>query len=177
MAFTVKRQAVEASAQPAPVAALIGLLDALADVILRLPQDVYIARVDPPVSGSIGAHVRHTLDHIAAFASGEAGVLCYDHRERGTAVEGDPSAALRQILRLKAALSRQLGRSADEPLMVRSLVAADGREVTAWSSFGRELAFVVSHTVHHQALIALLLAWHGEAVPARFGLAPSTPRA
>jgi uncharacterized damage-inducible protein DinB len=42
---------------------------------------------------------------------------------------------------------------------------------------GRELAFVINHTIHHQALIAVLLAWHGIEVAPRFGVAPSTPKA
>jgi hypothetical protein len=37
------------------------------------------------------------------------------------------------------------------------------------------LAFVVSHTIHHQAMIGVLLATRGHTVPHRFGLAPSTP--
>jgi uncharacterized damage-inducible protein DinB len=175
MGAGLERQLVREQLQAAPVSTLIELLDQLADVILVTPPEVYTSRIDPPVSGTVGAHVRHALDHIATFASADGTTLCYDHRERGTAVEADPSAALRQMLRLKAALGRWMDRSADDPLPVRSLVAADGREVTAWSSFGRELAFVVSHTVHHQALIALLLAWHGLVVPPGFGIAPSTP--
>jgi hypothetical protein len=39
---------------------------------------------------------------------------------------------------------------------------------------GRELAFVLSHTVHHNALIAIMAQTLGVPVPARFGYAPST---
>jgi hypothetical protein len=34
----------------------------------------------------------------------------------------------------------------------------------------------VSHTIHHQAIIGVLLAMHDVAVPERFGHSPSTPR-
>ena len=44
------------------------------------------------------------------------------------------------------------------------------------TSLGRELAFVVQHTIHHAALIAVLLDILGVRVPADFGYAPSTPR-
>ena len=44
--------------------------------------------------GSIGGHVRHCLDHVAALLDGlDGGVVDYEARERGTAAEGDPAAA------------------------------------------------------------------------------------
>jgi len=160
------------------VRALIGRLDELAETLLATPEDVYRARIEPPVSGSIGEHVRHTLDHLSAVLAND-GIepLTYDRRERGTAVETDPSAALRQIFRMKSGLERLRGLSMDEPVAVRSQVSTDGASVLAWSTIGRELAFVKSHTIHHQALIAVLLAWHGVDVAPRFGVAASTPRA
>lgn len=159
-----------------PVAALVALLDDLAGVLIAVPVDTYCARIEPPISGTIGEHVRHTLDHIAAIASSGGTQLSYDQRTRGTAVESDPSAALRHILRLKSALGPFRHRSLDDPILVHSMVAPDADTVSSWSSLGRELAFVVSHTIHHQALIAILLAWHSEPVPDGFGVAPSTPR-
>jgi hypothetical protein len=45
----------------------------------------------------------------------------------------------------------------------------------AASSVGREVAFVTSHTVHHNAILGQLLCAHGVHVPLRFGIAPSTP--
>lgn len=48
--------------------------------------------------------------------------------------------------------------------------------VIGWSTLARELAFVMSHTIHHQAIVALLLEQQGGGVPdERFGYAPSTP--
>jgi uncharacterized damage-inducible protein DinB len=37
------------------------------------------------------------------------------------------------------------------------------------------MLFVISHTIHHQALVAVLLSATGRGVPDAFGLAPSTP--
>jgi uncharacterized damage-inducible protein DinB len=163
---------------PAPARALEHLLDDLAALLVELPVNLYTARPARGVSGSIGEHVRHALDHVGAFVmAGRSAVLTYDRRERGTAVEFDPSAALRQIFRLKAALAHQAARDLDEPVEVASMIAASGESVTGWSTRSRELAFVVSHTIHHQAIIALLLAFEGLAVPGRFGYAPSTPQA
>jgi uncharacterized damage-inducible protein DinB len=159
-------------------AALTRLLDDLASVLVHVSRSAYIARPLPGVSGSIGEHVRHILDHIAAFAATPPhGVVSYDRRERGTAVESDSGVALRAILRLKALLAVADHRRLDLPVTVSSVLVHGQPPVSAWSTLRRELAFVVSHTVHHQALIAVLLSLAGDDVPADFGLAPSTPRA
>jgi hypothetical protein len=157
---------------------LLDHLDAMADAVLATPDDVYRARIEPAVSGTVGEHVRHALDHVGAILSND-GVdpLTYDRRERGTAVEIDPAAALRHIWRLRNGLERLRHRSMDEPIAVRSQMTAAGAAAITWSTVGRELAFIVSHTIHHQALIALLLAWQGVDVAPRFGVAPSTPKA
>jgi len=134
-------------------------------------------RFAPGVSGSGGEHVRHCLDHVAAlFAADASATLSYDRRYRGTAVETDPAEALRQILELKHAFGAWSTRSIDEPIQVTSMILPSGDTVTGWSTLARELAFVVSHTIHHQALIGVLLAIHGHDVPERFGHSPSTPR-
>ena len=64
----------------------------------------------------------------------------------------------------------------DEPVCVASMLTTAGDSVTGWSTLGRELAFVNSHTVHHEAMIAVLLSLAARDVPDRLGLAPTTPR-
>jgi uncharacterized damage-inducible protein DinB len=159
------------------VHALANLLDDLAALLLTVPTSSYVGRPLPGVSGSVGEHVRHTLDHIGALISLTPGaILTYDHRERGTPIESDPGAALRAFMRLKAALVDRLAMDPDTPVAVVSTIAPEGDAVAAWSSLAREVAFVISHTIHHQALIATLLAVQGHTVADRFGYAPSTPR-
>jgi hypothetical protein len=154
------------------------LLSEMAALVMGIPADVYRLRVARS-SGTIGAHVRHALDHVATLVAAAPGSsLSYDHRRRGTVVETDPDAAVRELMALDAALERWPSRSLDEPVRVASVVSANGEIVVGWSTLGRELAFVVSHTIHHQAMIAVLLERHGVAVPhERFGYAPSTPPA
>ena len=160
-----------------PASALKRLLDELELLLGGVAPDVYGVRVVAPVSGSIGEHVRHCLDHVSALlAADPCSTLSYDRRHRGTAVETDPAEALRRILQLKSALDAWSTRSLDEPIRVTSLISPSGDAVTGWSTLARELAFVVSHTMHHQAIIGVLLAMDGHAVPERFGHSPSTPR-
>lgn len=169
---------IESGAGAGATHALSRLLDDLAVLLLTVSGETYVARPLPGVSGSVGEHVRHILDHVAALVGlGAGAVLTYDHRERGTSVESDPGMALRAILRLKAAIADRLSMEPDTPVAVIARVSPAGDPVAAWSSVARELAFVISHTIHHQALIAALLAIQGHGVPDRFGYAPSTPRA
>jgi uncharacterized damage-inducible protein DinB len=158
--------------------ALAALLSQLRDVVAELPAEIYVARPAPAVSGSVGEHIRHCLDHVSAFTSALAGdELSYDHRLRGTRVESDPTTALGEIDRLAKRLDHLPPRRLDRPVDLRSLVEATGPAHVLRSTLGRELAFVVQHTVHHCALVALLLAWQGHQVPHGFGVAPSTLRA
>jgi uncharacterized damage-inducible protein DinB len=153
-------------------------LDELSVLVMSLDTAAYRARPVPEVSGSIGEHVRHCLDHIAALIGRDASgatPLSYDRRQRGTEVEIDPAAALTQLMRMRAALEWWAHRRSDDPVAVSSLVSGE-QSISGWSTLGREVAFVTSHTTHHKAVIALLLAVQGFAVPDRLGYAPSTPR-
>lgn len=159
-----------------PSWALWRLLDELGSLLIEVTPEVYCARLAPAVSGTIGEHVRHCLDHVSALLTADSSTtLSYDHRRRGTAVETDPGEAVREVLRLKDMLGAWTTRALDEPIRVTSMLSPSGESATGWSTLARELAFVVSHTIHHQATIAVLLAIHGQRVPERFGHSPSTP--
>jgi uncharacterized damage-inducible protein DinB len=160
----------------APMRALDRLLDELITLLMGIDPEVYVSRPVPAVSGSVGEHVRHTIDHMAALLASDGSTpLSYDHRARGRAVEFEPGAALQEILRLKAALERSAARTLDEPIQVKATIAASGETVVGWSTLARELAFVMSHTIHHQAIVALLLERQGIGVSDRFGYSASTP--
>jgi len=151
-------------------------LDALASIVMGIDDGAYAARPVADVSGSIGEHVRHCLDHIGALVAANGTTpLSYDRRERGTAVERSPAEALRLIMRMKSVVERWDDRTMDEPLYVTSMLTTAGESVAGWSTLGRELAFVNSHTIHHQAMIAVLLSFAGLEIPERLGLAPATP--
>jgi hypothetical protein len=49
-------------------------------------------------------------------------------------------------------------------------------ECVSASSVGRELQYLVAHTVHHFALMAVALRTCGHRLPDEFGVAPSTLR-
>jgi len=154
-----------------PAGQVACLLEQLAGVIAHLDDAHYRLERAREVSGSVGGHVRHCLDHVAALVSGlETGYIDYDARVRGTAIESRRETALAEIARLAARLESVARCSPDTPVWV-DVGSAD----FAPSTLARELAFVSSHTIHHFALVALLLHDVGVRVPPRFGYAPSTP--
>lgn len=159
----------------ASVDALVQLLHQLAALIAALSDAQYIRCPVGPMESSIGGHLRHNLDHIRALLEGiDRGVIDYDDRERGTDVETDRSAAAREIARLEAKLRGISAVMLAQPITLRYLPAVDARPVTVTSTIARELAFVQSHTIHHNAMIAAMAALLEAAVPPRFGYAPAT---
>jgi uncharacterized damage-inducible protein DinB len=161
--------------EPPAVQPLIALLHQLFDLVALLSNEEYTRKPVGVVESSIGGHVRHNLDHVAALLRGlSAGEINYDQRDRGTAVEHDRIAALEAILRLAHELARFPWDHVPDALNLNALVAPDRPAVAAATSPGRELAFVISHTIHHNALIRVMLQLLGAHVAPDFGYAPST---
>jgi uncharacterized damage-inducible protein DinB len=157
------------------MSALDGQLERLRHVLSTLPAAAYAASPSP-VSGSVGAHVRHCLDHVRALTSlVDSDELCYDSRLRGTRVEQEVSAAVDEIDTLRSSLQALENLPLDRYVHLESLADRDGSTLKVTSTYGRELAFVIQHTIHHAAIISVLLDQIGVAVPLGFGHAPSTP--
>jgi uncharacterized damage-inducible protein DinB len=157
--------------------ALADCLAELAAVLERVSDLDYVVKPPGGVSGAIGAHVRHCLDHVnAVLDPGPDGVVRYDGRRRHPTLESDRRVAAATLRRSAERLEALTRETADAPLVLESQVDRQGRCVQVISSLARELVFVLQHTIHHQALVALLLAGRGVAVPHTFGYAPSTPR-
>jgi uncharacterized damage-inducible protein DinB len=158
--------------------ALADALVALAGVVSSLGPDDYATPLPTGTSGSVGAHVRHCLDHVAALEKGlAAGFIDYDDRVRKTLVERDRATGLTAL----AAARRRLlacddARLAD-PVLVNVQLTRGAAPRLVVSTVGRELTFVISHTIHHSATIAVLLTARGRDLPAFFGVAPTTPLA
>ena len=167
------------NANAAPTAALCALLMQTRTLVEGLSGEQYTKPGNERGTGSIGGHVRHVLDHIRALvrAVSEQDELDYDARERGTRVEHETGVAVNEIQQLICDLEQAaLEQRASESVRVRTLVQPDAEPLRSASTVGRELAFVVSHTVHHQAMIAELIKRIGVTLPTDFGYAPGTVR-
>jgi len=136
-------------------------------------------RPDPATgrSPSIGAHFRHVLDHYFAFFHGlDQGRIDYDRRDRDPEIESDLHAARAAAERIEAALLALPTTTIQAPILVNVAVATEAHGDTLWepSTVHRELAFLLSHTVHHYALISLHARRYGVELGEDFGVAPST---
>jgi len=159
-----------------PVAPLIELLHQMAALIERLDDFDYEQPAPGRSSGGVGGHVRHCLDHVMALlASTHTGVCAYDRRARGTDIESCRRAALRAISTLTSALSDFGPELLDRTVSVETQIDHGGAMISTRSSIGRELAFVISHTTHHHAIVGQMLFARGITLGPRFGLAPATP--
>jgi uncharacterized damage-inducible protein DinB len=155
--------------------AMILLLEQLAGVICDLSDDQYVTKPVGVVPSSIGAHVRHCLDHVESLLTVRSdNLLDYDQRERGTDVERNRHAALAAIDALSRRLSNVSNDDLGRLLRVRLRMAVDNNPILATSSFGRELAYVLSHTIHHNAIVGGMVKTLGVTLPEAFGYAPST---
>jgi uncharacterized damage-inducible protein DinB len=164
------------------VSSFVQTRDALADVLEQigglldgLDSEQYVRAPAGPVRSSVAQHVRHCLDHVRAVVSmGRAGTIDYDCRVRGTDVETSLDAARAELSGLLERLRGLEEPEADGALTLTAQVRPDGASLAFTTSAAREMAFVLSHTIHHNALLSVMARALGRPVPADFGYAPAT---
>lgn len=154
----------------------IGYLKQSLDLLDSIDDAAYANAAPATYGSALGGHLRHCLDHYANFLGGlPAGRIDYDARQRDPRIERERAVAAAKIRELIDGLSA-LGD--DRAVKVKMDCGARCDESTWWtdSTLRRELQFLVSHTVHHYALIKLILKFQGRSANADFGIAPSTLR-
>lgn len=142
------------------------------DFIESLDDELY--RFSTAESASIGQHYRHIVDHFWALQAADLnGLVDYEQRHRGGTIEYSRSCALEALQQINRWGNAKMSSDLQQPVTVR-ISTGEATYVTTVSSFARELLFVCSHAIHHYAFIATIAQQRGQAVPASFGLAPST---
>lgn len=178
-----EKQTCDASApSPAPggravcgVGPLRETLAQVRELLEALTDEQYVQSPVGSFQSSVGGHIRHSLDHIAALLAGfERGEVDYESRERGTPVECDRTAAIRMIESLDSRLARRMDEPPTKSVRTWLMLRSDCDPVELASSIGRETAFVLSHTIHHNAMVAAMLRVMNVEIPGRFGYAPGT---
>ncbi|MFU8831059.1 MAG: DinB family protein [Wenzhouxiangella sp.] len=164
------------SGNPGNLASLVSdhehQLSRLANLIVSMTPAQY--QDSQPPNDSIGTHVRHVLEHYDCVFIGQEGLVDYDQRPRDHVLESSRNAALICINRLR----RTLPGLKNAAVQVRYSPDKDTRKGAASieSSIERELLYLVSHTIHHMAMIAVLARWAGLNVSPEFGVTSSTRR-
>ncbi|MBK8978542.1 MAG: DinB family protein [Planctomycetes bacterium] len=168
--------------QEDPLDAAVGQLTQLAALVGLVGPDDYAVPHRALHGSTIGQHVRHCLDHFDSFARGvsASGPDCeidYDARPRDPRIEVDPAAAGEHARALAIAVRAAVAdRGIASPVAVRCACGESGEITAQASSLGRELQFLVSHTVHHLAMISAMCRELDVAVDDAVGVAPSTLR-
>ncbi len=145
------------------------------ELIARLDDRLYtLPNRELSLSGA-GAHFRHCIDFYHGFLAGvESGRINYDLRERDERIEQNRSFAIARLNAVIEGLNLAIVVEGDR--MLATLLEGSSDSDWSISSLKRELQFLLSHTIHHYALIALALRSQGFDPGAEFGVAPSTLR-
>lgn len=125
---------------------------------------------------TVGGHIRHNIDHYLSFLNGYVqGRIDYDDRKRDARIEEEPEYASQKMQEIIDGLGQIGDLDLDSPVEVK-MDCGCVEESAPWShsTFRRELQFLLSHTIHHYALIAVICTLQGVKPDPEFGVAPST---
>ena len=155
----------------------ISYLEQGLELLDDIDTELYTRTVPPIFSSGIGAHWRHCLDHYASFLDGwNTGTIDYAHRRREARIESDPAYAAERARAFIPGLHAVASAMGEGSVRVRVDCGTSRPETPpeCASTVDRELQFLVCHTVHHYALIGMILKLEGHPTAADFGIAPST---
>ena len=143
----------------------------------QVKDDDFAKPIEALSGSSIGQHIRHTIEFFLCLMDGaNKGELNYDNRKHDKFIEQDRKLALSVIKSIDAFLSKDLE---NHPMDLVANYNVEGvEEVRIPSSFLRELAYNMEHTIHHMALIKIGVKELGSYIqlPEHFGVASSTVR-
>lgn len=149
----------------------------LRELLENISNNQYTAKPDILSGASIGQHIRHILEFYLLLVFGSfSGTISYDKRKRDIRIEEDASFAIQTIDRLLPGIDTL---DEKQPVKLKGDYSTDGEsQHFIDSSVGRELAYCIEHSIHHQALIKAGLIALGAANITNefFGVAYSTIR-
>lgn len=154
----------------------IHLLDQAGRLLTAIADSDYAAPDGTLYGSSVGQHVRHCLDHYSSFLGGlPESAIDYDHRVRAQDLECSTDCALEKISGIRSQLLGLAHLDNGNSVKVK-MDCGGGDDSWHLSTLGREFQFLVSHTVHHFAMIKGMCSQRGIEMEENFGIAPSTIR-
>jgi uncharacterized damage-inducible protein DinB len=125
----------------------------------------------------MGKHFRHLLNFYQIFFSDTGMRINYDLRIRDPKLETDRNYARTIIQDLVSQFEKILNGEKQPPTIQEVWVGHEGTpDEESWvpTNTARELKFIIEHTIHHYAIIAVHMRSAGYTLPKSFGVAPST---
>ena len=147
------------------------------ELVEQISNALYANARPPFMNSDVGGHFRHCIDFYNSFLSSfETGRINYLLRKRNQLVEIDRRLAVFEIEAIIEKLRRLSPTDLQSPVRVILEDSSGPLDAQGWScsSVMRELQSLLSHTIHHYAIIALALRLQGFEPSAEFGVAPST---
>jgi hypothetical protein len=157
--------------------ACLHVLSQLEDLLNQINAEDYHRKSVNLNQGTIGQHIRHTLEFFICLHEGyNIGLVNYDSRSHNTLIETDKTIALDAVRRVTDFVNEL---SFDKKLLLE--VGYDPLseiKVSVETNAMRELIYNIEHAVHHMAIIKIALNEVARYVkiPESFGVAASTLR-
>jgi len=153
----------------------LGILLQAKEVISKIDDTQFSFNDSPLFLSSAGMHFRHVLDFYTAFSEGYKNKeIDYDKRERNEEVAIKREVCSGEIVKIISFLNSIENIDMGSAVTIITIEGITGNSSRAESTIGRELQFLLSHTVHHYAIIAMILKIQGAQLPQYFGIAQST---
>lgn len=169
-----QKHAVQAEPETC-IDANVQLLQKLSQTIVSLTTEQFTWQYNN-VTSSIGKHARHIIDHYTCFFRHLAvDYINYDDRPRINSIETTPHIAYEELSKVVSHFG-SFDAYRTNPVYVYISATPDEEAAPVESSLHRELLFLQSHTLHHMAVVQLLLNILGVTVDPEFAFAPSTTK-
>lgn len=149
------------------------ILDQLNSLLQKLSNEEYALQTEVLRGKSIGIHVRHIVEFFGCLIKQyESGVINYDERERNILIENSREIAIEQ-LNIVIELINSF-KNKEMKLFINYL--GDNNSEIIDTNFQRELVFNIEHTIHHLAIIRIIIEndFKHISLPDEFGYAFST---
>jgi len=145
------------------------------NLIESMDDCTYVSVPTHVKASSIGAHYRHHLEHVQILLQNlHDTTVDYDCRPRSCKIEQDRQFALCYTQKLIEQIKNLTEHDLDKTLVVAHRTCTQDETRCAPSTLRREILFLVSHTIHHYALIKLIAESFGAHIHKHFGVMPST---
>lgn len=139
-------------------------------ILHQLSDEEYAQAISLINNQTIGKHVRHIVEFFQCLLFSDE-LICYDNRKRESLLETSVAYTLSCIKEIIEQIDQL---DLDKKIILKQLINQQTFQVQ--SSIGRELIYCIDHSIHHFAIIKMVLE---ELFPAiqideNFGIAYST---